>query len=161
MRAPDAPNAYDEPPSQIPWPPLLMMATVGVGVVFDVFLPLPFPWPGAARAVGVAIILLALANDGWCATLLWRRGTTIRPDRPVTRLVTEGPFRRSRNPLYVSHVALVAGLGLTLASPWTIFLLPALVFGLTRLAIEPEERHLTRKFGSEYEAYVAQTRRWL
>lgn len=156
-----APEAYDEPPSQIPWPPLLIIATIGAGAVLDVFLPLPFPWPGLARVVGAAVILLAVAADIWCAVLFWRRGTTIRPDRPVARLVTDGPFRRSRNPIYVSHVALTAGLGLALGSPWTILLLPALVFGLTRLAIEPEERHLTRKFGYEYEAYVARTPRWL
>lgn len=161
MRAPDAPEPYNEPPSQIPWPPLLVIATIGAGATLGVFLPLPFPWPGVMRVIGSAVILLALANDVWCAALLWRHGTTVRPDRSVSRLVTEGPFGRSRNPIYLSHVALTGGVGLALASPWTILLLPALVYGLKRLAIEPEERHLFRKFGPEFAAYVARTPRWL
>lgn len=152
---------YDEPPSRIPWPPLLVVATLGAGAILDVVAPLPLPWPGLARAIGMALILLALANDIWCATLMRRERTTIRPDRAVSSLLTDGPFRWSRNPIYVSHVALTAGIGLALGSAWTILLLPALVVGLGKLAIEPEERHLSRKFGSQFEAYVARTRRWL
>lgn len=151
----------DEPPSRLPWPPLLIVATIAVGAALDALIPLPFVWPAPARAVGVAIIALALANDIWCAAIMRRRGTTMRPDRAVSHLVTEGPFRWSRNPIYVSHVALTAGVGLALASPWTMLLLPALAVGLTLLAIRPEERHLARKFGSEFDAYVARTRRWL
>lgn len=156
-----APAPYDEPPSRIPWPPLLMLATIGAGAILDALLPAPFPLPDAARAIGATIIVAALANDIWCAMLMARHKTTIRPDRAVSNLVTQGPFRRSRNPIYVSHVALVFGLGLVLGSLWTILLSPALAIGLTKLAIEPEERHLFKKFGSRFDAYVAQTRRWL
>jgi protein-S-isoprenylcysteine O-methyltransferase Ste14 len=75
--------------------------------------------------------------------------------------VTEGPFRFSRNPIYVSHVALIFGLGLFLGSPFTLLLTPLLAIGLTKLAIEPEERHLLEKFGGDYRSYMARTRRWL
>lgn len=158
MRAPDP---HDEPPSRIPWPPLLMLATLGAGAMLDALLPIAFPFPHAGRAIGAAVIVLALANDVWCAMLMARHSTTIRPDRAVSSLVTEGPYRWSRNPIYVSHVALTAGLGLVFSSVWTLLLLPALAFGLTKLAIVPEETHLSRKFGSLFDAYVARTRRWL
>ena len=75
--------------------------------------------------------------------------------------VSEGPFRFSRNPIYVSHVALIFGLGLFLGSPFTLLLTPVLALGLTKLAIEPEERHLLGKFGDDYRSYMARTRRWL
>ncbi len=85
----------------------------------------------------------------------------MRPDRAVSSLVTNGPFRFSRNPIYVGNVALVAGLGLVLAAPAILLLAPVMAVALKRLAIEPEERHLARRFGRDYEAYVARTRRWL
>jgi protein-S-isoprenylcysteine O-methyltransferase Ste14 len=119
------------------------------------------PWPGLARPAGATVVILALVNDIWCVASMARHRTTIRPDRAASSLVTEGPFRWSRNPIYVSHVALTAGLGLAFGSAWVVLLLPALVVGLTKLAIEPEERHLSIKFGSRFAAYVAQTRRWL
>jgi protein-S-isoprenylcysteine O-methyltransferase Ste14 len=150
-----------EPPSRIAWPPLLLVAAVAGGLALDALGLEPASWPQSARAAGIALILLALANDLWCARLMWRSGTTIRPDRAVARLVTEGPFRWSRNPIYVSHVALVAGLGLALASPGMLLLAPLVALGLARLAIAREERHLHRRFGRDYEAYVARTRRWL
>lgn len=150
-----------EPPSRIAWPPLLLVAAVAGGLVLDALGLEPSSWPQSARAAGILLILLALANDLWCARLMWRSGTTIRPDRAVARLVTEGPFRWSRNPIYVSHVALIAGLGLALASPGMLLLAPLVAVGLTRLAIAREERHLHRRFGRDYEAYVARTRRWL
>lgn len=115
----------------------------------------------ATQATGAAIIVLALANEVWCARILSLRQTTIMPHRAATFLVTEGPFRYSRNPIYVSHVALILGLGLLLGSPFTLLLAPVLALGLTKLAIEPEERHLRRKFGDAYLSYMARTRRWL
>ena len=114
-----------------------------------------------ARVAGGVIVALALANDIWCAATLARHETTILPHRAATRLATDGPFQWSRNPIYISHVALVFGLGLLIGSPFTMILTPFLALALQKFAIEPEERHLTRKFGAEYAAYLARTRRWL
>ncbi|WP_159731072.1 isoprenylcysteine carboxylmethyltransferase family protein [Methylosinus sp. Ce-a6] len=155
-------RAEAEPPSPIAWPPLLLLAAIAGGAALDALLPLAEgAWPPAARIAGGLIVALALANDLWCAALMRRQGTTIRPDRAVSSLVTTGPYRWSRNPIYVSHVALVAGLGLALGSAWMLLLTPALAFSLQRLAIEREERHLSQRFGAEFDAYVARTRRWL
>ncbi|MGJ0425443.1 methyltransferase family protein [Methylocystis sp.] len=152
------------PPSRIPWPPILMGLTLAAGLALDAVTgaslidrassPLP-------QLAGAAIAVLALANDVWCFRILSRHQTTIMPHRAASFLVTEGPFRFSRNPIYVSHVALIFGLGLFLGSPFTLLLTPVLAFGLTKLAIEPEERHLLGKFGDDYRSYMARTRRWL
>ena len=152
------------PPSRIPWPPILMGLTLAAGLALDAATgaslidrassPLP-------QLAGAAIAVLALANDVWCFRILSRHQTTIMPHRAASFLVTEGPFRLSRNPIYVSHVALIFGLGLLLGSPFTLLLTPVLAIGLTKLAIEPEERHLLEKFGDDYRSYMARTRRWL
>jgi protein-S-isoprenylcysteine O-methyltransferase Ste14 len=158
----NASEAEADPPSRIAWPPRLVVVAIAIGALLDALLPLSdSAWPPSARIAGGLVIALALANDVWCALLMRRQGTTMRPDRAVSSLVVAGPYRWSRNPIYVSHVALVAGLGLAFGSVWMILLTPALAFLLQRLAIEREERHLSQRFGAEFDAYVARTRRWL
>ena len=158
------PGPADLPPARVPWPPLLIVGALLAGQALDRVtggaLSSLVSFPGAS-GLGVLIVALALANDIWCAMTFARLKTTILPHRAASRLATEGPFRFSRNPIYVSHVAVVLGLGLLLASPFVVLLTPLLAFALQKLSIEPEERHLRAKFGSQYEAYVARTRRWL
>jgi protein-S-isoprenylcysteine O-methyltransferase Ste14 len=151
---------FDEPPTRIPWPPILILATVATGLLLDQLAPLAqVNW--IAKTTGGAIVMLALANEIWCATFFRRYRTTILPHRAVSMLITNGPYRLSRNPIYLSHVAFTFGLGLVLGSPWIVVLTPALILGLSVLAIMPEERHLSRKFGSVFAAYAARTPRWL
>ena len=151
------------PPSRIPWPPVLMAMTLAAGLALDAATGASLIDPSSPlpQLAGATIVVLALANDVWCFRILSRHQTTIMPHRAASFLVTEGPFRFSRNPIYVSHVALIFGLGLFLGSPFTLLLTPVLAFGLTKLAIEPEERHLLEKFGDDYRSYMARTRRWL
>lgn len=154
----------DPPPSRLPWPPILVAIVIVAGLACDSLSGgalsafVTVPWAGL---VGGVIVALAFANDLWCAATLARHQTTILPHRASARLVIDGPYSWSRNPIYVSHVALVLGLGFLLGSPFIILLAPALALALRKLSIEPEERHLVRKFGDEYRAYIARTRRWL
>ncbi len=159
MTPPD--KESDAPPSSIPWPPLLFVAVVMIGRLLERFFPAPFIPPELGHVAGALLVSLGLANDIWCAITLRRHKTTILPHRSVSTLVTLGPFRYSRNPIYVSELVLTLGLGLLLRSPWTILLTPLLFFSLIKLAIEPEERHLERKFGAEFQQYLARTPRWL
>jgi protein-S-isoprenylcysteine O-methyltransferase Ste14 len=76
-------------------------------------------------------------------------------------LLQSGPFRLSRNPLYVGLVALDAGLALLAGSVWALLFVPVGIAALVWGAIRPEERYLAGKFGAEYEAYRARVRRWL
>ncbi len=153
------------PPSRMPWPPILMAMTLAAGLALDAATGASLIDRASSSSIalvaGAAIVVLALANDVWCFRILSRHQTTILPHRAASFLVTEGPFRFSRNPIYISHVALIFGLGLFLGSPFTLLLTPVLAFGLTKLAIEPEERHLLGKFGDDYRSYMARTRRWL
>lgn len=154
----------DTPPARLPWPPMLIGASILAGLVCDRAsggaVSGLASFSGAFFAGGV-IVALALANDVWCSTILARHKTTILPHRAATHLATDGPFQWSRNPIYVSHVAIVFGLGLLMGSPFTMMFAPLLAIALQKLSIEPEERHLTQKFGEEYRAYMARTPRWL
>ena len=154
-------NASERPPSRILWPPLLFVAVIVGGRILDISLGLPRIGSGLTETAGAALCVLGLANDLWCALTLRAHKTTILPHRSVATLVTSGPYAYSRNPIYVSELVMTVGCGLLLRSPAIIVALPALFFGLRKLAIEPEERHLSAKFGAEFERFCAQTPRWL
>ncbi|HEY8160937.1 MAG: methyltransferase family protein [Methylocystis sp.] len=154
----------DAPPSRAPWPPILIALAILSGRALDKAsggaLAGLVSFPGA-QLLGGAIVALALANDIWCAVTFARHKTTIMPHRAASQLATDGPFRWSRNPIYISHVAVVLGLGLLIGSPFAVLSTPLLALGLQKLAVEPEEQHLLAKFGDDYRAYTARTRRWL
>ncbi|HEY8124605.1 MAG TPA: methyltransferase [Methylocystis sp.] len=110
------------PPSRMPWPPILMGLTLAAGLALDSATHVSLidrASASIAQAAGAAIVSLALANDVWCFRTLSRHQTTIMPHRAASFLVSAGPFRFSRNPIYISHVALIFGLGLFLGSPFT------------------------------------------
>ncbi|WP_442754941.1 methyltransferase family protein [Methylocystis sp. JAN1] len=158
------PQADDSPPARAPWPPILIALTILGGLALDRLSGGAFSGLlsfSGAPLLGGLIVVLALLNDLWCAMTFARHGTTIMPHRAASHLATDGPFRWSRNPIYVSHVAVVLGLGLLLASPFTVLLTPLLALALQKLSVEPEERHLVARFGEDYRAYMARTRRWL
>ena len=99
----------ERPPSPIPWPPLLFIAVIVGGRMLDHWLPTPWIPAGPAHLAGTVLIVLGLANDVWCALTLSRHNTTILPHRAVTALVTSGPYRHSRNPIYVSELVMTLG----------------------------------------------------
>ncbi|HEX6629907.1 MAG TPA: isoprenylcysteine carboxylmethyltransferase family protein, partial [Gemmatimonadaceae bacterium] len=83
------------------------------------------------------------------------------PNRPATRLATGGPYRLTRNPMYVSLAALYLGVALFANSWWPVALLPLVLLVVDRAVIAREERYLAAAFPDEYAAYRARVRRWL
>ena len=151
-------------PNTIPWPPILFVGAALIALGLQAILPLP--WPGGAVAAALAMAGLFFGAGGIAldlATLLAFRHhqTTVMPNRGATRLITGGPFRYSRNPVYVGNTLLVAGSGLAFGVAW---LLPAALvgaFATARLAIAREEEHLALRFGQQWSDYAARTPRWL
>ena len=150
-------------PSRVPWPPLLLGGIVAMAIALDRWYPIP--WPGLddlpARLVGFAIGVGGIGLAAWAAWTMHRAKTNILPHRPADNLVTTGPFARLRNPLYVADVMILLGVAELTKNIW--FVAGAALFGIlvTWLAILPEERHLEARFGDDYRAYKAQSRRWL
>ena len=90
-----------------------------------------------------------------------RSRTSIIPVRPATALVIAGPYRFTRNPMYVALAALTVGLGLFLDSWWVMLLLVPVLIGVRLFVIAPEERYLQRRFGADYISYMRRVRRWV
>lgn len=153
-----------ETPNTLPWPPMLYggLAAIALGLHWV----LPLPWPdGVIRlglaALGLCLACAALALDVTAALAFRRHRTTILPHRGATALITEGPFARSRNPIYVANTLLVAGAGLLFGILWLVIASFVAAFLTQKLAIEREERHLAARFGEAWEGYAARTPRWL
>ena len=150
----------DNPGVRVP-PPLLYALAVLLGFLLDRQWPLPI---GANQVRTIAAWMFVI---GWAALALpaigWfrRQKTSMIPVRPANALVLSGPYKLTRNPMYVGLALLTIGLGLFLATWWPIvLLLPALAV-VQQFVILPEERYLQRRFGAEYDAYARRVRRWL
>jgi len=156
-------NSTADRPTRIPWPPLLIAAIVLAAVALGELVALP--WPGLddfpARAVGIGLGVLGAALMLWAAFTLWRHDTTVMPHRGSSALVTSGPFRWLRNPIYLGDVLIFLAAGEITKNIWFVLLAPVFAGLVTWLAILPEERYLEAKFGDAYRAYKARTRRWI
>jgi protein-S-isoprenylcysteine O-methyltransferase Ste14 len=144
------------------WPPVALgiPLLVGVGITGGVGDPVALP-AETSRAVGAALIVVLAGWNSWALRLMGRHRTALLPGGSTTTILDRGPFRVSRNPLYLGLIALDLGLALLWPSFWAVALLPAGVAALWWGSVLPEERYLSEKFGAEYEAYRARVRRWL
>ncbi len=155
--------ATSDRPSNLPWPPILIVAVIAGAVVFSRIAPLQ--WPGlddaAAHYVGLGLGALGIVLLVVSILTLRRAGTTVRPHAGATALVTTGPYRRFRNPIYLADCLILFGIAEITKNVW--FVVGAAVFGLlvTWLAIMPEERYLERRFGRTYLDYKSKSRRWI
>lgn len=122
-------------------------------------------WPGrmpaVARAVAWILIVVWVCLSASAVFLFRRAGTTPNPMQPTTAFVMHGPYRFTRNPMYVSLVALYVGLTLFINSVWPLVLLPVVIALVQRQVIVREEAYLEAKFGEEYRAYKTRVRRWI
>ena len=151
-------------PNTIPWPPILFAAAALIALGLQALLPLPWPgggWAAVLAMLGVFLMAAGIALDLATMLAFRRHQTTVLPHRGATRLITDGPFRFSRNPIYVGNTLLVAGAGLVFGVAWLIPAALAGAFATGRLAIAREEQHLALRFGAAWSAYAARTPRWL
>lgn len=125
--------------------------------------PLPIGWTSFGWQLGTALVLFggAAALAGWSVVLFQVRKTTVVPFGTASTLVTSGPFRVSRNPLYVALVVTLVAFGVLLDSVWYVLLACVLVVALDSFVIREEERRLGELFGEEYASYRRRVRRWL
>jgi len=144
-------------------PPLVFLGAVLLGVAFQ-YLVTP------ARAlvdraisaiVGILIMAVGLAFVVSARILFTRTGQNPAPWKPTPELILKGPYRITRNPMYLGVTLFEIGLGLAVNNLWiSLFAAPALLT-VHFIAVLPEERYLSEKFGESYKAYLAQVSRYL
>jgi len=142
-------------------PPIwLALGLIAIPVLHR-YLPLaeliPAPWHYA----GVAIALAGFALGGWATALFRRAGTTLVPGQESAALVVGGPFRWTRNPIYLGMAAMLLGACVFAGSLSPFAVVPAFMIIIQRLFIRSEEAMMAKKFGAEFAAYCAEVRRWI
>ncbi len=141
-------------------PPVLPVCSIGAGAAAVVWLPrwpLGLPW----MIAGGVLFALAAAFVTWA--LMWMRlhRTTPNPFGAASALLTSGPYRVTRNPMYLSLVTAQTGVALAFGLPVTLALVPVTAVLLDRLVIRREEAFLRATFPAEFESYAARVRRWI
>lgn len=150
-----------ESPDVISCPPLIYLGALGLGLLLNWLIPsLPFlsvPCPVTGWILAFAGFVIGF----WGVYTFIRAGTNVRPDLPVTALVTNGPFRYSRNPLYMACTIIYLGVTLSVGSFWPLLtLLPVLAMIHWKI-VRREEEYLESRFGDSYRTYKMQVNRWI
>ncbi len=155
------PATVRDNPGVIAPPPLIFFGFLLLGLVLDALWPLAILPDVTQYLLGSALIGLGIALAIACISRFRRAGTEYQTHKPASTLVTDGPFRVSRNPIYVALSLVHIGIAVAVDSPWMLaMLIPALA--VVRVGvIAREERYLEAKFGDDYRRYRASVRRWL
>ena len=146
------------------FPPFIYGGALVLGYAMQRFVPVslwPDGTPPAARLVAWSLLGAGLGLGASAVFLLRRAGTTPNPTRPTTAIVVRGPYRFTRNPMYLGLTAVYLGLAAFLDALWPLVLLPAALALMHRQVIQREEAYLEAKFGDVYRAYKGRVRRWL
>jgi protein-S-isoprenylcysteine O-methyltransferase Ste14 len=146
------------------FPPFIYAGAFALGYAVHRFVPVhlwPDTPPPVARAVAWGLLGVWFGLGGSALFLFRRAGTTPNPTKPTTAIVVRGPYRFTRNPMYVGLVALYLSLAIFVNSLWLVALLPAVIALVQQQVIVREEAYLEAKFGDEYRAYKGRVRRWL
>ena len=147
------------------FPPAVPLLTILLGVGLNRVWPihLGFQIPSPARYwIGGLIVLAAIQLLGyWSVRIMRRSGQSENPWKPTSEILDRGPFRITRNPMYLQMLLVCVGFAIILWNAWILVLTPLCAWVLYRFAILPEEAYLERKFGDIYLAYKHRVRRWL
>ncbi len=142
-------------------PPLMYAGPLVVGLLINAARPIAVVPRGLSRVLGLALVGTALAVGATAFAALRHAGTPPDPGEPTTTIVAAGPYRFTRNPIYLSFTLLYAGVTVLANALWAAVLLPAVLIVMRRGVIDREERYLERRFGDEYRHYKARVRRWV
>jgi protein-S-isoprenylcysteine O-methyltransferase Ste14 len=141
-------------------PPLIYLGNLVFGLLLNRRFPIAFLPRKMTRNLGWALLSGGILLIGWFEWALRHASTPANPYKPVSQLVTEGPFRYTRNPGYLAMAMIYTGIASLANALWAVVFLPVALIVIQRGVIEREERYLERKFGEEYLRYKARVRRW-
>lgn len=147
------------------FPPAVPLLTVLIGVglnrVWPIDLGFSLPTPERYWIGGVIVMSSILGLGLWSVLLFRRGGQSENPWKPTPHIEERGPFRVTRNPMYLQMVLVCIGVAVILMNWWVLVLTPVCSCSLQRFAILPEEAYLESKFGDSYLAYKRRVRRWI
>ncbi len=153
-------NTKDTPGIIAP-PPLIYVSALAAGLLLDWRYPLAFLPGELTLHLGALLVALGVLCALSAFLAMRRASTAVNPYQPTTTIVTDGPYRYTRNPLYLALALFYAGIASLSNALWAMALLPVALVIIHYGVIRREEKYLERKFGAEYLRYKNTVRRWL
>ncbi len=141
-------------------PPVIYLGVLGLGLLLEWLRPTRIVSWSLAVGVGLAMLVCGVIGLAAAIRTIWRAQTPVDPYKATTKIVLDGLYRFSRNPIYVSDTVIYVGLSLALNAWWALALTPLLVLIMQVGVVAREEEYLERKFGDDYLRYKRQVRRW-
>ena len=142
-------------------PPLVLLALLAGGGLLHLAFPVDLLPDSFPNVIGLPFIVSAIALFMLSVREFSRQGTSVRGSEPASVVVASGPYRFSRNPIYLSMLLLEAGVALMANSAWILAAVAPMFAYLSLGVIVREEGYLSRKFGGEYLRYKTSVRRWI
>ena len=156
--------ATADKPGVIAPPPLLMLGTLIVALVLDRLMPvdvLPAGWGTTALVIGISLMALGIGVAVSGLIAFHRAGTNVEPHKPALVLVGDGPYRYTRNPMYIGLILCLLGISVISSTDWGLPMAIVLWQILHHGVVLREEAYLTAKFGQPYTDFLARTHRWI
>jgi protein-S-isoprenylcysteine O-methyltransferase Ste14 len=154
------PADSDHAPVRVP-APFIYAGFIVVALLLHRLLPLPAPVPGIMRGLGSAAVVGGLVLGVLAAVRMRRAHTPVSPHQATTSLVTDGPFRFTRNPIYLGFFLIFLGFTFLADTLWGIVLAPLVPVTVNYLVIGAEESYLHSKFSDHYAGYKSRVHRWI
>lgn len=142
-------------------PPIIYAMSILIGIGLHNEYPLAMPLEIHGRLYGSILFSLACVIAGLSLREFLRANTDVRADKPVSALITTGPYRYSRNPLYIVLTLTQITVAIWFNNAWILLMTILSVVVITQYAIKREERYLEKLFGQDYIEYRQHVRRWL
>lgn len=142
-------------------PPLIYLIGFVAGVLLEQIIPFSDPPRAAASVAGFVVVVMGIALSSASVGRFRKASTSVIPNQPAKTLITSGPYRFSRNPMYVALALAYVGSALIVRMFWPLITLLPVMAMVDRYVVRKEERYLESAFGEEYRRYRASVRRWL
>jgi protein-S-isoprenylcysteine O-methyltransferase Ste14 len=160
-RTPERSDNQDVANSGFIRPPVVYLIAILAGLGLDFIRPLRWLPTEIGVGVGVPLVIVSLVLFFASTRRFKAADTPVPGNKPTTAIVQSGPYRFSRNPIYLAFSVLMLGIACWRNSPWFLAALAAAASLMSFVVIPREERYLQRRFGIEYLEYKAKVRRWL
>ena len=148
-------------PGWLTRPPIVYLAALVAGGLLQLAWPLQLLPPAFSVVMGVPLVIAAIALFVSSVVKFRAAGTPVPGHQATTAIVRAGPYRFSRNPIYLAFSLLHLGIAIWVNSLWLLATLAGALLLMHYVVIPTEERYLERRFGAEYLDYKASVRRWL
>jgi len=142
-------------------PPVLLLFHLFAAFILNWLVRLPFAFPKILEWIGYALVIIGLGLAFNAVSRFRRAHTTVDPHGSVNTIVTSGPYRFTRNPIYLGFTCFLIGFLFIFKSYWGLILSPILIVLMNMLVIQYEEAYLEKKFKDVYASYKLHVRRWL